>query len=109
MPNSGSLYQDTKATPEADLEEHTHPFGSGTFGAKYVVQPIPAAYASQKRIDYDVRTDENPVYVGYNIRGAATSDSTWVLQKISYDGSNRVTLVQIATGSWDDRASVTYA
>lgn len=109
MPNNGQIYQDTKATPEADLEEHTHPFGNGTFGAKYVVEPIPSAYASQKRIDYVARTDDNPTYVGFNVRGAATSDATWVLQKITYDSSGRATLVQIATDSWDNRASATYA
>lgn len=109
MANVGQLYEDTQATPVTDLEEHTHPFGQNTFAAKNVVQPLPGAFSSQKRIDYDVRTDDNPVYVGYNIRGVATSDGTWVIQKITYDGSSRVTLVQIAIDSWDNRTTATYS
>lgn len=109
MPNTVVETIDYAGVPPTDLEEHTHPFGANTFAAKNVVQPIPAAFLSQKRIDYDVRTDENPVYVGYNVRGSATSSSAWILQKITYDASNRITLIQIAVDSWDNRASATYS
>lgn len=95
--------------PGIDREEHTHPFGDSAFGAKMVVEPMPAAFNSQKRLDYDVRTDDNPVYVGFNHRGAVTSDTNWTLQKITYDASNRVTVVQVSSGSWDDRVTVTYS
>ena len=100
---------DLAGVPPTDLEEHTHPFGANTFAAKNVVEPIPAAFLSQKRLDYDGRSDDNPVYVGFNVRGAVSSDVTWVIQKLTYDGSNRVTLVQIALDAWDNRASATYA
>ena len=90
-------------------EEHTHPFGEGAFGAKMVMEPMPPASYSQKRLDYDVRTDSNPVYVGFNFRGALSSATNWVLQKLTYDGSNRVTLVQIAVDSWDNRTTATYS
>ena len=107
-----NIYEETidlAGVPPTDLEEHTHPFGAGTFAAKNVVEPIPAAFLSQKRLDYDVRTDDNPVYVGFNMRGTATSASTWILQKLTYDGSDRVTLVQIAIDSWDNRTTATYS
>jgi hypothetical protein len=94
--------------PAIDKEEHTHPFGEGAFGAKMVMEPMPPAAYTQKFLDYDVRTDSNPVYVGFNFRGAATSDTNWVLQKLTYDASSRVTIVQIAIDSWDNHASATY-
>ena len=72
------------------------------------VEPMPPASFTQKRLDYDVRTDSNPVYVGFNFRGAATSATNWVLQKLTYDGSARVTLVQIAIDAWDNRTTATY-
>jgi len=92
--------------PAIDKEEHTHPFGETKFGGKYVVQPLPPAFSSQKKIDYDGRGDDNPVYVGFNTSDAATSDTDWVVQKVTYDGSDRPTLVQVARGSWDNRASL---
>lgn len=100
---------DLAGIPKTDLEEHLHPFGAGKFAVKQVMEPLPAAFLSQKRLDYDVRTDDNPVYVGFNVIGAATSDSGWVVQKLTYDSSSRVTVVQTAIGSWDSRASLTYS
>lgn len=111
MPNTPTQTDyDLGATAPTDLEEHTHPFGANTFAAKNVVEPIPAAFLSQKRLDYAGRSDDSPVYVGFNIRGAATSDTTWILQKLTYDGSSRVTLVQIAIDAWDNHdTTATYA
>ena len=103
-----SLNHPGNAQPSIDKEEHAHPFGETSIGAKTVIEPVPAAFMSQKRIDYDVRTDDNPVYVGFNYKGAATSDTMWVLQKITYDASNRPTLVQISNDSWDNRTTATY-
>ena len=96
------------AQPSIDIEEHSMPFGEGAFGAKMVVEPIPAAFLSQKRLDYDVRTDDNPVYVGFNFRGALVSDTNWILQKLTYDSSNRVILVQVGIDSWNNRTTATY-
>jgi hypothetical protein len=101
-------YHTGNIQPALDLEEHSHPFGDGAFGAKMVVEPMPPASFTQKRMDYDVRTDSNPVYVGFNFRGASTSATNWVLQKLSYDGSNRVISVQVATDAWTNRVSATY-
>jgi hypothetical protein len=60
----------------------------------------------ESRLDYDERTDANPVYVGKNTNGAATSAGTWVIQKLTYDGSNRLTRAQVLTGVWDNRATL---
>jgi len=109
MANTITEVIDLEGVSPTDLEEHVHPFGAGTFAAKNVVQPIPAAFSSQKLIDYDVRTDDNPIYVGYNNRGTATSVNTWVLQKITYDVSNRITSVKISIDAWDNRTTTTYS
>lgn len=59
------------------------------------------------RLDYDVRTDSNPVYVGKASNASATSDGVWSVQKLSYDSDGRVERVQVLDGSiWDDRASL---
>jgi hypothetical protein len=58
----------------------------------------------QMRADYLARTDGQPIYVGYAPRGLATSDTSWLLQKFTYDGNSQCTLRQIAYGSWDLRA-----
>ena len=63
----------------------------------------------QKQIDYTIRPDGQPVYVGYAPRGHATSATGWLLQKMTYDVSDRVTSITIAWNSWDNRAAATYA
>lgn len=95
--------------PSIDYEEHKMPFGDGSIAAKSVIEYIPAGTLTQKFLDYDVRTDSNPVYVGFNIQGAATSTTTWLLQKLTYDSSNRVTKVQIAKDAWDNRTTASYS
>lgn len=60
----------------------------------------------QMRIDW---TSGNADYVGYAPRGLASNADGWLLQKFTYDGSNRCTLRQIGYGNWDNRASESYA
>jgi len=60
----------------------------------------------QMRIDW---TSGNPDYIGYAPRGLTSSQNGWLLQKFTYDGSNRCTLRQIGYDSWDLRATATYA
>lgn len=62
----------------------------------------------ETRFDYDTRTDGNPVYVGKNANGTATSASTWTVQKFTYDSSNRCTRIQVLTGIWDNRATLAW-
>lgn len=97
-----------------EMEYHRHPFGDNRQAMKAVVQPLPAAFDSEKRLDYDTREDDQPVYVGfaetdYNDTDgtiAPLTTDTWVIQKFTYDGSNRVTRIQVARGAWDDRATL---
>ncbi len=57
----------------------------------------------------DVRFDPNdsaPNYIGVNETQNAGTDATdWIVYKFTYSGSN-VTRIQIAMGSWDDRAGL---
>jgi hypothetical protein len=65
---------------------------------------------SQTYMDYDVRTDDQPVYVGTAGRGIATSSDGWLIKKFTYDSSNRPTIIQNGVGAWDNRATtVTYS
>lgn len=60
----------------------------------------------ETRLDYDVRIDGNPVYVGKNLNGASTAAATWTIQKMTYDVTSRLTRAQVLTGSWDGRAAL---
>jgi hypothetical protein len=62
----------------------------------------------QKLFDYDVRTDDNPVYIGYGVRGLATSSDGWLINKITYDDSDRPISIKSAIGVYNNRASLTY-
>lgn len=46
-------------------------------------------------------------YVGVAAPGTATSSSSWLVEKVSVSGDT--TTITHATGTWDDRASLTYA
>lgn len=66
----------------------------------------------QMQVDYVARTDGQPVYVGYAIRGLATSLTGWMIQKYTYttiSGSDYVATRTIAYDAWDNRATATYA
>jgi len=96
-----------------EMEYHYHPFGDNHLAAQRVVQPLPAAFDSEKRLDYAGRADDNPVYVAFgeymfNSNGAvapATTD-TWIIQKFTYDATDRITRIQVVRGAWDDRDSL---
>lgn len=62
----------------------------------------------QQRVDYD--EDGNAIYIGYAPMGTAADEANWLIQKFTYDGSNRMTLRQIKRkGTWDNRTGETYA
>jgi YD repeat-containing protein len=88
------------------MEYHRHIFGENKQAAMAVVQPLPAAFDSEKRLDYDVRTDDNPVYVAFAETPFTATTDTWIVQKFTYDASDRPTRIQVAKGAWDDRASL---
>lgn len=81
----------------------------------YVYDPISASLRTsdggqsfQKILDYDGRGDDQPVYVGFGVRGLLTSATGWLINKMDYDGDDRVILVQSAVGIWDNRSSLVY-
>lgn len=59
----------------------------------------------ETRLDYDVRTDSNPVYLGRALDGTSVTE-TWTIQKFTYDGSDRVTQIQVTEGRWDARTTL---
>lgn len=66
----------------------------------------------QMRVDYDVRTDGQPLYVGYAARGIASSQKGWLIQKFTYTtigGADYVSYRSISTDIWDNRATATYS
>ena len=60
----------------------------------------------QMRIEYNGAVAE---YVGFAPRGLAVGTEGWLIQKFTYDGSDRATLRQIAWDTWDNRAGASYA
>ena len=62
----------------------------------------------QMQLDYDGRTDGQPVYQGYGARSLGDGDKGWIIYKYTFSG-NFVTKRQTAYDEWDDRASATYA
>ena len=63
----------------------------------------------QMMCDYDVRTDGQPVYLGFAPKGLAVGTDGWLLHKFTYDVSNRVTVRQIAYGDWTNRATESFS
>lgn len=57
----------------------------------------------EKRFDYDSRSDGQPVYIGYANPGTATTAITWLIHKVTYDGNDYPTRIQVATAAWDSR------
>jgi hypothetical protein len=58
----------------------------------------------ETQLDYDVRPDGNPVYIGKASQGTLTSTELWVIQKLEYDVTNRLIRVQVKDSiTWDDR------
>lgn len=60
----------------------------------------------RKILDYDVRTDGNPVYVGFNFQSAVVADVTWTVYKLFYDSSGRLVDQQVCERiAWTDRTT----
>ncbi len=59
-------------------------------------------------LDYDVRTDSNPVFFGKAAPGVAAASVTWTVFKFAYDGSNRLVTSDVRSPvSWTNRADPT--
>jgi hypothetical protein len=66
----------------------------------------------QMRLDYDVRTDGQPLYLGYAARGIATSQKGWMIYKYTFvdiGGTDFVSARQVANDTWDNRALASFA
>lgn len=64
---------------------------------------------TEQRLDFDVRTDGNPVYVGTADPGTLVGDPYWTVNKLTYDSSGRLTRKQtIASAIWNNRASLAW-
>ena len=63
----------------------------------------------KKRMDYAARTDGNPVYVGFAPIGLDEGAEEWLIYKLTYDASNRVTAVDVAFGDWTNHTTHTYS
>lgn len=59
--------------------------------------------------DYVARIDDQPVYLGFAPRGLEEGTGGWLIQKFTYDGSDRCTSRKIAYGDWTNRATENYA
>lgn len=63
-------------------------------------------------IDYGSRTDGQPLYVGYALKGTPTSSDGWTIQYFTYItiGTNDfVASRTLSTGVWDGRSSLAYS
>lgn len=60
----------------------------------------------QVRVEYD--SSSNAIYVGVAPKGLATFSDGWLLKEITYSGSDP-TIIKIAYGNWDNRASESYS
>ena len=60
----------------------------------------------QMRVEYDI--DGNPIYVGITASGVASSGTGWVISKYTWSSGN-MTLKQVAEGTWDGRAALSYS
>lgn len=63
----------------------------------------------QMRIDYDA--NNNPIYIGFAVKGALSSAAAWVISKNTYDANNNLTVSQSSSQFqiWDNRTSLTYS
>ena len=67
-------------------------------------------------LDYDGRSDEQPVYVGYAEPSSTSDEPVWKIMRCTYDGSNRLIIRDWALTEgradfknvYDNRASLTY-
>lgn len=57
----------------------------------------------------------NPIYIGITVAGHATSEPTWQIRKVAYDGNNNITSILYSNGSqafnaiWDNRVGLSYS
>jgi len=60
-------------------------------------------------LDYQSRTDYQPVYLGTAPPGTPTSAPGWAVRMLAYDGSARLVSILNASGAWTNRTSLSYS
>ena len=89
---------------------HTSSVEHAVFEDKIVAYRISEIPSNQQMdVDYGARTDAQPVYLGYAPKGLADGADGWLIQKYTYDGSDRATKREIAYGNWTNRAAESYS
>ena len=61
------------------------------------------------KLDYDTRTDGQPIYQGFAPFNTATTATEWLIFKYTYDVNNNMTARDVSWGAWDSRTTLTYA
>lgn len=61
----------------------------------------------QQIFDYDVRTDFQPVYIGWATCGVATNVPKWKIRKFTYNSDGSISQIQYANGDVGFRATWT--
>lgn len=59
-------------------------------------------------LDYDIRTDGQPVYLGRAERGTLSSEGKWLIYYFTYNASDNMITKRMAIGVWDNRTSLIY-
>lgn len=60
-------------------------------------------------LDYQSRTDYQPVYLATAAPGTPTTAPNWAVRLLTYDGSARLTSILNASGAWSNRTSLSYS
>lgn len=60
----------------------------------------------QKLFEWD--SDGLPIYIGESDQGTATSSTSWTIKKIVWASGLPTSIKTSTSGSWDNRASLTY-
>lgn len=69
----------------------------------------PAEKFETVRYDYDGRADGQVVYAGYaHYKDADEDKENWVIYKYTFNVSDFITHRRVGTGSWTDRATLSY-
>lgn len=101
------LTQAPASSRDAKVDNLRVTTGSGSDVDRQRVDVAPSVM--RKILDYDVRTDGNPVYVGFNLQTAVVADATWTVYKLFYDASNRLVDQQVAERVvWTARAAAAW-
>lgn len=81
----------------------------GGFGGTHLQDIKRGITDMEQRLDYGSRTDGQPVYVGKAVSATATSVAQWQVQRLTYNGSDLLTRVQVIHNAvWDDRSMLAW-